>query len=115
MIWDILITLSINASLILQSIFALLAATRPEAERKQAFSYTIVVTIICFVLSSILVFLNLFPLFAMNEKFIAFYDNVIHVTSGFGYFWQEKYIYSEIPNIGISFFFQSKEVLKWMN
>ena len=55
MIWDILITLSIDASLILQSIFALLAATRPEAERKQAFSYTIVVTIICFVLSSILI------------------------------------------------------------
>lgn len=54
-IWDILITLSIDASLILQSIFALLAATRPEAERKQAFSYTIVVTIICFVLSSILI------------------------------------------------------------
>ena len=47
--------------------------------------------VIRFVLSSILVFLNLFPLFAMNEKFIAFYDNVIHVTSGFGYFWQEKY------------------------
>ena len=48
--------------------------------------------VIRIILSSLIVVLNLFPLFAMNEKFIAFYNNVIYeVTSGFHYLGQEKY------------------------